>query len=287
MSEELNQLMLKIKDEVSSVVEQHLLPYFERMKTNNENIRLIESVLRQMPDFQRLEKENAELKEALANKVIPPQPQAPQPQAPQPIAPQPIAPGPVQIVENIIKLEIVETTRSETSEVLESDLYKVVSLANNMVNVQVGKEEEESEEEEEAEASEAEASEEEAEEEEASEAEASEAEEAEEEASEAEASEAEEEEEEEEEEEDGVEGAEPLEEEDEAEPLAEPLEDTIQDTGVEGGDPLEEEVTIIDIKDHGKFYTSNPVNGDIYKIDTDEEVGEQVGKFVNSFPIFF
>ena len=57
--------------------------------------------------------------------------------------------------------------------------------------------------------------------------------------------------------------------------------------GGEGGDPLEEEVTIIDIKDHGKFYTSNPVNGDIYKIDTDEEVGEQVGKFVNSFPIFF
>ena len=299
MSEELNQLMLKIKDEVSSVVEQHLLPYFERMKTNNENIRLIESVLRQMPDFQRLEKENAELKEALANKVIPPQPQAPQPQAP-----QPIAPGPVQIVENIIKLEIVETTRSETSEVLESDLYKVVSLANNMVNVQVGKEEEESEEEEEAEEEASEAEEEEESEEEASEAEEAEEEEAEEaeaeekeaeeeeeaeasEAEEAEASEAEEEEEAEEASEEEEEEAEPLEEEDEAEPLAEPLEDTIQDTGVEGGDPLEEEVTIIDIKDHGKFYTSNPVNGDIYKIDTDEEVGEQVGKFVNSFPIFF
>ena len=127
MSEELNQLMLKIKDEVSTVVEQHLLPYFERMKTNNENIRLIESVLRQMPDFQRLEKENKELKEALENKITP---------APA-IVPQ------TPIVENIIKLEIVETARPETSEVLESDLYKVVSLANNMINVQVGKKEEE------------------------------------------------------------------------------------------------------------------------------------------------
>ena len=49
----------------------------------------------------------------------------------------------------------------------------------------------------------------------------------------------------------------------------------------------EEEVSLVEIKGHGNFYTTNQVNGDIYKIDADEEVGEQVGKFVSSIPVFF
>ena len=62
--------------------------------------------------------------------------------------------------------------------------------------------------------------------------------------------------------------------------------------GVVGAQPLvegadEDEVSLIEIKGHGKFYTNNPVNGDIYKMEDDEEVGDHIGKFVNSFPIFF
>ena len=49
----------------------------------------------------------------------------------------------------------------------------------------------------------------------------------------------------------------------------------------------EEEVSLVEIAGRGKFYTTNQVNGDIYKIDADEEVGEQVGKFVSSIPVFF
>jgi len=337
---DLSQLMNDIKNEITSVVERHLLPHFERMKCNNENIKLIETVLKQMPEFQRLEKENAELKRELGENVNRPRetPQAPVPEvqaAPPAAAP---LPEPEQkLFEHIIKLNIIETTvKNET--VSESELYKNVNLSDNLNNAKV----EEPEEEEEVEASEAE-EEAEVEEEEVEkedgvegaepleEAEAEEEEEEEEEeedgvegaepleeeeASEAEEEEAEEEEEEEEEEaseaeEDGVEGAEPLEEEEASEAEedgvegAEPLEEEEAEeeveeeeeipiaevpspaVGVEGGDPLEEEVSIVSIKGHGKFYTSNPINGDIYKIEADEEVGDQVGKFVGGVPIFF
>ena len=299
---DLSQLMNDIKNEITSVVERHLLPHFERMKCNNENIKLIETVLKQMPEFQRLEKENAELKRELEENVNRPRetPQAPAPEvqaapvpepvqaaAPAPAAAPLAAPVPEQkLFEHIIKLNIIETTvKNET--VSESELYKNVNLSDNLNNAKV----EEAEEEEETE-------------EEASEAEEDGVEEAEP-LEEEEASEAEE---------DGVEGAEPLEEEaseaeeeveveveeeeeeeEEAEEEAEeePTEPLHENTlpspavGVEGGDPLEEEVSIVSIKGHGKFYTSNPTNGDIYKIEADEEVGDQVGKFVGGVPIFF
>jgi hypothetical protein len=284
---DLSQLLNDIKSEITSVVEKHLLPHFEQMKCNNENIKLIETVLKQMPEFKRLERENEDLKRELLNKK------------PVETVVAPVIVNPLPVVEPSIKLELTERN-IQTESVSESELYKVVSLSESLVNLQVGNAEEDepvieeeaeevasevAEEEEEAEEAEAasEAAEEEAseaaeeeEEEEAEEAEEEEEEEAseaaeeeeEEEASEAaeeEASEAAEEEEEEEEaEEDGVEGAEPLE---------EPLE--------------EEEVSVVKIKGHGTFYTNNAVNGDIYKMEADEEVGDQVGKFVNSFPIFF
>ena len=275
---ELSQLLNNIKTEIGAVVERNLLPHFERMKCNNENIKLIETVLRQMPEFQRLEKENEELKRELEGKNT-----------------QAAAASPP---DNTIKLEIIES--AIPAEIIsENELYKVASLSgvfNKQIDEEVATEEE-------AEASEAEASEAEASEAEASEAETEAEEEAEplEEAEEEEETEAEEEEEAEpleeaEEEEDGVEGAEPLEEAEEEEEDgvegAEPLEEEAseaeaEEDGVEGAEPLEEEVSITDIKGHGKFYTSNVVNGDIYKIDPDEEVGDQVGKFVNGFPIFF
>ena len=78
----------------------------------------------------------------------------------------------------------------------------------------------------------------------------------------------------------GVEGGSPLEEEEETFPASGASE-------AEEGDPLEEEVSLIEIKGHGKFYTNNPKNGDIYAMEADEEVGEHVGTFVNSLPVFF
>ena len=65
---DLTELLNAIKSEINMVVERHLLPHFEKMKCNNENMRMIETVLHQMPAFQRLERENAELKELLKPK---------------------------------------------------------------------------------------------------------------------------------------------------------------------------------------------------------------------------
>jgi hypothetical protein len=294
---DLSELLNAIKNEINSVVERHLLPHFERMKCNNENIRLIETVLKQMPEFQRLEKENAELKQQLK--------------------PIKIDDG-HGLVKNTIELTIVETPITTVISV--EELYRTMSLSGDNQQVSCDEvvgdihleeeaseieeaseaEEEEEESEAEEEASEAEEEEEEDEEEEAEngvegaeplEEEADEDEEEvdtleEEEASEAEEEEASEAEEEEaseaEEEENGVEGAEPLEEEE-----AEPLEDIPLDSGVLGGDPLEEEVSLIEIKGHGKFYTNNAMNGDIYSIEADEDVGEQIGKFIKGIPLFF
>ena len=296
---DLSELLNAIKSEINMVVERHLLPHFERMKCNNENIKMIETVLQQMPAFQRLERENAELKELLKPKES--------------IAVEPTQQ--LQIAENIIKLEIVETPNTEVSQVLESELYRVVSLTDSMINIQVVNKDEEAsevetdeeeasevEDEEETEASEVEEEEAEKEaseaeeeaseaEEEASEAEAEKAEEEEaEEEEEEEASEAEEEEEEEEAEEEEVEGAESLEEKEAEEETEEAEEDGVEGAeplGVEGAESLEEEVSLIVIKGHGKFYTNNPLNGDIYKVDADEEVGDHIGNFVNGIPLFF
>ena len=282
---DLSELLNAIKSEINTVVERHLLPHFERMKCNNENIKMIETVLQQMPAFQRLEKENAELKELLKTTT---DVQPKEKQNEQAIA---CAPSSPEKSENIIKLDIVET--AIPNEISESEIYQNANLSDKLINTQIEEVEpiEEASEidEEETEASEAE--------EEASEAEEEEEEVEEEE----EEEEAEEEEEEEEEEENGVEGAEPLEEEEEEEAEeeeeeeengvegAEPLEEETLETttGVEGAEPLEEEVSLIEIKGRGKFYTNNPLNGDIYKVDADEEVGDHIGNFVNGIPVFF
>ena len=68
-----------------------------------------------------------------------------------------------------------------------------------------------------------------------------------------------------------------------AELAAEPPE---EEEASEAEEP-QEEVYIIEIKGHGKFFTNNEKNGDIYAVDgADEDVGDQVGKFVNSVAIF-
>ena len=65
---DLSHLLDNIKTDIISVIEKHLFPVFETLKTNNANIKLIEGILKQMPEFKQLEKENKELKEILAEK---------------------------------------------------------------------------------------------------------------------------------------------------------------------------------------------------------------------------
>lgn len=280
MSSELSQVIVKMNGEINQIMERNLSPHFE-------TIRVIESLLKQLPEFKRLEQENADLKKRLSlclelsnlemnNKAdLELSNQEVQNDM------QSYVPVPVQAVvkKNEIKLNIVETPSSLHPVVSEDELYKTVNLSNHIDNkLQTVAEEdeeevEESEEEEvetsadeevEADASEADEEVEEEEEEEAEEEEeeASEAEEAEEEASEAdeEASEAADEEE--------SEG-----------------ENSPEEGGV-GENPPEEEVFIITIKGKGNFYTTNETNGDIYAIEGEDDVGDIVGKFVNKVATF-
>ena len=326
---EISAIILAINNDIGKIVEKHLIPHFEEMLSAKHNMKLIETVLRQMPDFKRLEQENETMRRELDIKSV----QSPVPVHNCPpttilmcpyhntfLAPVPAAPVPAA-QENLIKLEIVEKAPKTENVISEKDIYSDVNLTTPLNNTQVSageldEDEAEVEDETEEEASEAEEEEASEAEEEASEAEASEVEEEEaseveevdtleeEEASEAE-EEAEEEEEEaseaeeeaEEEEESGVEGGDPLEEEEEESGVegGDPLEEEEEESGVEGGDPLEEEadpleadeVFLVEIKGRGKFYTNNETNGDIYAIEGEDDVGEEVGKFVNKVATFF
>ena len=135
-------------------------------------------------------------------------------------------------------------------------------------------------EEEEAEEEEAEEEEEEAEEEE--EEEEAEEEEAEEEVEE-EAEEEEEEEEEEEAEEEEVEAEEEEEDEEEKEEVEEEEEEEEEEVEAE-----EEEAEVFEITIKGTaYYTTNEVNGVIYAVAAGEEVGDEIGKFVDKKPVFY
>ena len=285
MSSELSQVIIKMNSEINQIMERNLLPHFE-------TIRIIETLLKQLPEFKRLEQENADLKQRLSlcnvinnMAVLELSNQEIQNEMPVPAALVPVPAVPT-LVKNEIKLEIVETTASMHPIVSEDELYKTVNLSNHVDNKLQTAEEEE--------ASEAEASEADVEEEEASEAEAdaSEAD-----TSEADTSEAEEEEEEEEAAEEAAEEEEEEEEEAAEEEAAEEEEEeeeeeaeVEQDGGVGENppeeNPPEEEVYIITIQGKGNFYTSNETNGDIYQIEGEDDVGDVVGKFVNKVATF-
>ena len=318
-----------INNEVKDILTKYLSPYLMQMNQDRMNMKCIENILRGMPEFQRLEKENMELRRQLETKEskpvaefvntvkwttcdkanycikhgmtmhvfaepvpaapVPaePVPAEPVPAAPVPAALVPAAPVPAALVPDSIKLDIIETPIVEDNVTNELELYKAADLlhiVNNEaeaseaeadqyeeveedvseVEVETEAEEEEEEAEEEAEASEAEEEEaeaSEAEEEEVEEVEASEAEEEEAE-QEAEASEAEEEE------------ASEAEEEEEAE------------ASEAEASEAEEEVSLIVINGIS-YYTTNETSGDIYKVEGTDDVGDQVGKFVNKVATFF
>ena len=258
MCDNIENIITTINNDIAIFVKQKLSPLFEAMINDRNKMRMIETILKEMPEFKRIEKENQLLKLELDN-----------------------IKQNNNTHENTIKLEIKETLNN--SSVMENEIYNELSSGNSYSNDQnkvvrnndeVVKLEDNSNK---VEASEVEY-ETEAEEEEASEVEASEAEEeaseAEEEASEAEeeASEAEEEEEEEEEAIEADEEAEASEADEEAE--------------ASEADEESEEVVIVEIKGRGNFYTTNEQNGDIYTIQEDEDVGDLVGKFVNGVAKF-
>jgi hypothetical protein len=298
MSSELSQVITTINNEINTIIERNLLPHFE-------TIRIIENLLKQLPEFKRLEQENADLKKRLSLCSV--NNQADLELSNEEIHNDTKQPVPVKVIKNEIKLEIVEPPSTKKI-VSETELYSTVNLLNTVDNKLQDENDSDSDEdvieveveEEEVEVIEVDESEEEEEEEEEEDGGEGLSEQA--------AEPLEEEDEDEEEEEDGVEGAEPLEEEDEEEEevveedeeeeVVEEEEesggegeDPLEEDGGEGlaeqeADPLEEEVFIIEIKGRGRFYTSNETNGDIYQIEGEDDVGDVVGKFVNKVAKF-
>ena len=59
MSSELSQVIIKMNSEINQIMERNLFPHFE-------TIRIIEALLKQLPEFKRLEQENADLKKRLS-----------------------------------------------------------------------------------------------------------------------------------------------------------------------------------------------------------------------------
>jgi len=261
MNFELSQVVIKMNSEINQIMERNLFPYFE-------TIRIIETLLKQLPEFKRLEQENADLKKRLSlclelsNLEI--NNQADLELSNQEIQNDIRIDKPAQVsvpvpVKNEIKLEIVETQDSTHPIVSEDELYKTVNLSNRVDNkLQTVEDTSEADEEVETSASEAE---EEVEEEGEEEIETSASE------------EEEEDEEEEDEEESGGEGENP------------PEEGGVGENPPEEN-PSDEEVFMIEIKGKGNFYTTNETNGDIYQIEGEDDVGDIVGKFVNKVAIF-
>ena len=310
-----------INNEVKEILTKYLSPHLAQMNQDRMNMKCIENILRGMPEFQRLEKENIELRRQLEAKQPPvyefvntvkwttcdksnycikhamtmPVPAEPVSAALEPAA---LVPEPAALAPDSIKLDIIETPIVEDNVTNELELYKAADLLHIVNNEAEASEaeDEQYEEAEEEEASEAEASEAEFEteneEEEEVEAEATEAEEEEEEeASEAEeeASEAEQEAEASEAEEEVASEAE--EEASEAEEEAseaeeEEAEQEEEEEEEEQEEEAEEEVSLIVINGIS-YYTTNETSGDIYKVEGTDDVGDQVGKFVNKIATFF
>ena len=282
-----------INNEVKEILTKYLSPHLAQMNQDRMNMKCIENILRGMPEFQRLEKENIELRRQLEVKESQPVSLAP---AYEPAAlvlePATLVLEPAALVPDSIKFDIIESPIVEDNVTNELELYKVADLLH-IANNEASDEVEASE----ADASEADASEadEEAEQETEAEEEASEAEQTEEEASEAEeaeeeaeASEAEEEEVEE------VEASEAEEEEAEDEQEASEAEEEVEEEEAEeeaeetseAEQEAEEEVSLIVINGIS-YYTTNETSGDIYKVEGTDDVGDQVGKFVNKIATFF
>jgi hypothetical protein len=252
---------LLIKD-LSQTMRTTLAPFIERMEHTDKQYKTLVTIMNSMPEFKKMMEENNLLKEELKRQAGP---------ILEPVTLEPVTlvlePVTLVLEPVTLVLEPVTLVLEPVTLVLEPVTLEITPLADNTpntfnvtehvkeiydtFNAEDAIEEEEAIEVEE-DASEAEEDASEVEEEDASEAE-EDASEVEEEASEAE----------EEVEEDAS----------EAEEESSEVEDS------------EEEVFIVEIDDV-EYYTNDEVNGIIYSINVNEEVGENVGKFIDGEPTF-
>jgi hypothetical protein len=294
---DLNNILAGITGEINTVLQKYLTPQFEIFQKNRDNMSIIENILKEMPEFKKLERENMELKRKMAAGV-------PAPKEviiiddDTPIRVIKLEPVPQQI----ISLEVIERALPQQLCVIDDVNLNVVVVASEAEASEAeASEADEVDEAEASEADEAEASEaDEAEASEADEAEASEAEASEAEASEAEASEADEA-----DEETGVEeaseaaleeetGVEEASEADEAEAEEEEASEAEEEEAseAEASEAALEEaseaaleadlgVFMIELPNYGNCYTTSETNGEVYSIIGDEEVGDIIGHFKN------
>jgi hypothetical protein len=292
---DLNNILAGITGEINTVLQKYLTPQFEIFQKNRDNMSIIENILKEMPEFKKLERENMELKRKMAAGV-------PAPKEviiiddDTPIRVIKLEPVPQQI----ISLEVIERALPQQLCVIDDVNLNVVVVAS-----EAEASEAEASEADEAEASEAEASEadevDEAEASEADEAEASEADEAEaseadeadeetgveeaseaaleeetgvEEASEADEAEAEEEEASEAEEEEASEA-------EASEAALEEASEAALEEASEAALEADLEVFMIELPNYGNCYTTSETNGEVYSIIGDEEVGDIIGHFKN------
>jgi hypothetical protein len=67
---DLNNILDGITSEINKVLQNFLIPQFEIFQQNQNNMKIIENILKEMPEFKRLERENMELKRAASKEVI-------------------------------------------------------------------------------------------------------------------------------------------------------------------------------------------------------------------------
>ena len=66
------------------------------------------------------------------------------------------------------------------------------------------------------------------------------------------------------------------------------MKDELQQVLAEEEEEEEEDAEVFEITiDSKAYYTTNETNGKIYAVDKDEEVGDEIGVFVNSKPKFY
>ena len=283
---------LLIKD-LSETMRTTLAPFIERMEHTDKQYKMLVTIMNSMPEFQRIMDENNLLKEELRR-------QTESILAAPTLAPPTLAP-PTLALHTIIepsipvRLEITSLTDSivnafdvteHVKEIYDTFNTEDVVSAEEVADEEVASEVEVSEvDASEEDASEADASEADASEADASDADASEADEEEEEASEAAVEESDEDEDEEEAACVAVEEEEASEAEASEAEASEADEEEEACVAVEEEADEEEEVFIVEIDDV-EYYTSDDVNGVIYSVDANEEVGEKVGQFIDGEPTF-
>ena len=106
-----SRLVENINSDINKLIELRLYPLIEKMQRNENNMKIIEHILYQLPEFQKIKKENEELKQMLSNKNE--------------LGEHTI------LQQNEIKLEIIEQHDNNKTKVTLNDIYNGSSYGNN------------------------------------------------------------------------------------------------------------------------------------------------------------